>query len=221
MTRSVVAPVMALIGLVVMLPHNLYQMSRWIMGLAVASKPASSNAAFNAATRSLTPPCGSPMTSPRPIWLCALPGSLTDAAACTTQPITWPIGRCAAIVPPGSTLFNARPAAGPGRPWQNHQGTPFIAGTISVCGPSSGAMARATSASAGAFTAITTTSCTPSAAGSALAVAGPEIGPAKPSMRNPCSASAASVAPRATALTWCRPVAARRAPISRPMAPAP
>ncbi len=125
------------------------------------------------------------------------------------------------MLPSGSMLLSARPAAAPCRPWQNHQGTPFIAGTTSVCGPSSGAMRRATSASAGAFTAITTTSCTPSAPGSALAVTGPEIGPAKPSTRSPCSSSAASVAPRATALTWCAPVAARRAPISRPMAPAP
>ncbi len=69
MIRSVVAPVMALIGLVVMLPHSLYQMSRWIISLAVVSKPASSNVAFSASTRSDTPPSGSPITSPRPIWL--------------------------------------------------------------------------------------------------------------------------------------------------------
>jgi hypothetical protein len=161
------------------------------------------------------------MTSPRPIWLCAIPGAPTNAAACTTQPITWASGRCAAMAPSGSTLWSDRPAAGPCRPWQNHQGTPFIAGTISVSGPNSGAMWRATSANAGALTAITTTSCTPSAQGSALASTGPEMGPAKPSTRMPCSFSAASVAPRATALTRCAPVAARRAPTSRPMAPAP
>ena len=90
MMRSVVAPVIALIGLVVMLPHNLYQMSRWIMSLAVVSKPASSNAAFKRQPRARrAPPRGSPITSPRPIWFQRdLPGSLTDAAACTTQPIT-------------------------------------------------------------------------------------------------------------------------------------
>ena len=39
--RSVVAPVIALIGFIVMLPHSLYQTSRWICADTVASKPAS------------------------------------------------------------------------------------------------------------------------------------------------------------------------------------
>ena len=56
------------------------------------------------------------------------------------------------------------------RPGRNHHGTPFIAGSTTVVGPSSGAIAAPTAGSAGALTAMTTRSCAPSAAASSLAV---------------------------------------------------
>ena len=101
-----------------------------------------------------------------------------------------------------------------------HHGTPFIAVSTMVCGPSSGAMSRATSARAGALTATTTRSCTPSAAALSAACTGTCSSPSACCSRRPWVCKAASVAPRATTLTGS-PMAAKRAPIQPPMAPAP
>ena len=57
-------------------------------------------------------------------------------------------------------------------PCTNHHGTPFIAGSTIVCGPSSGPIACATAGRAGALTAMTTRSCGPSACASSLATVG-------------------------------------------------
>ncbi len=64
--RSVVAPVMALIGFTVMLPHSLYQMSFWICSDSTVSKPACCSSAASCRTRSVFSPDGSPMISLSP-----------------------------------------------------------------------------------------------------------------------------------------------------------
>jgi hypothetical protein len=112
------------------------------------------------------------MISPLPKWWRITPGAFTAQLACTTQPMTWRAGMARAISPVGSTACSAVPASAPPKPSKNHQGTPFMAVSTMVSGPISGAMWRATSSSAGALTAMTTRSCTPSAAGSLLARTG-------------------------------------------------
>ena len=57
---SVVSPVRAETGFIVMFPHNLYQTSRRMSALGSALKPASASAPHTAATRSERPPSGSP-----------------------------------------------------------------------------------------------------------------------------------------------------------------
>ena len=60
MIRSVVAPVIAEIGLIVMLPHSLNQTSCWMRGESSASKPACAKSAAMRSTRALLVPSGSP-----------------------------------------------------------------------------------------------------------------------------------------------------------------
>ena len=124
------------------------------------------------------------------------------------------------MAPSGSTACSAVPASAPPKPSKNHQGTPFIAVSTTVPGPISGAMWRATSRMAGALTATTTRSCTPSAAGSLLARTAWVVVPSACASCRPCCCSAASVAPRATTPT-VHPTAASLAPSQPPMAPAP
>ena len=89
-----------------------------------------------------------------------------------------------------------------------------------VFGPISGAMDLATSAIAGAFTATTTRSCTPSSCGFALALTGAANTSLACCSRSPCACSASSVAPRATTLT-SQPARASLTPSHPPIAPAP
>ena len=215
-----VAPVKALMGLTVMLPQSLNQMSFWICGDTVAAKPARCSSAASANTRGVSRPEGSPTISPLPKWWRITPGACTEQLACTTQPITWRAGMARPMAPSGSTACSVVPASGPPKPSKNHQGTPFMAVSTTVSGPISGAMWRATSASAGALTATMTRSCTPSAAGSATAVTGWARRPSASSSCSPSCCSAASVAPRATTPTE-QPTAASLAPSQPPMAPAP
>ena len=131
---------------------------------------------------------------------CTRPGSGVEVLACTTQPTTRSREMAEAMTPPGSTLSSVSPK--PAWPAQNHQGTPFMAGMTTVCGPRSGPRPRATSVRAGPLTAMTTMSCGPSAAASDSAWAtGPCTRPAAVCMRQPFSRRAWSVAPRARALT--------------------
>ena len=142
-TRSVGAPVIADTGLIVMLPHNLYQMSRRTSADTVASKPACFSVSPRRFTRSDSPPAGSPTIRPWPILCSTSPGSEVQVLACTTQPITCSSGMAFDTTPAGSTLSSgALSSAGTPRP--NHHGTPFIAGSTSVCGSSSGWMCGAT-----------------------------------------------------------------------------
>ena len=223
-TRSMVAPVIAATGFIVMLPHNLYQMS-WRTSLeCVASKPACVSSSARPCTRALRPPAGSPTISPCPARCCTTPGSGDEVLACTTQPTTWRIGMARSITPSGSTLAKGVAPSNPGCPAQNHHGTPFIAGITRVFGPSSGAMPRATATSAGPLTAITTRSCAPNASARSEALAtgaASTLAPSAARSRQPCCRSAASVAPRANALTCAWPAAASRVPMNPPMAPAP
>jgi hypothetical protein len=124
-------------------------------GAAAASKPASPNASTRRDSRALAPPPGSPRKMPLPMLWTAHPGVSVATLACTTQPTTWRWGIAAVIRPSGSTTARVAASAAP-RPSANHQGIPFIAGTTTVSSSSKPATARATEASAGAFTAITT-----------------------------------------------------------------
>ena len=126
----------------------------------------------------------------------------------------------AAIVPPGSTLSRCRPWQGPPKPSKNHHGTPFIAVSTMVRGPSSGPMTAAADRAACALTASTTRSCWPSSAASAAARTGAVISSPPLSVRQPCACRAASVAPRASAEV-STPAAASLVPIRPPIAPAP
>jgi hypothetical protein len=120
----------------------------------------------------------------------------------------------------GSTELRRWPASAPPKPCKNHQGTPFMAVSTRVSGPSSGAMWRATSGSEGALTASTTTSCTPRSAGTALEATACEVTLPPWFNLRPCICKACSVAPRATTLTL-QPARASPLPIQPPMAPAP
>ena len=68
---------------------------------------------------------------------------------------------------------------------------------------------------------MTIRSCTPNSVGRSLARQAACTSASALRRRQPCSRKAASVAPRASALTCARPVAARRAPRKPPIAPAP
>src|SRR6185437_396426 len=105
-------------------------------------------------------------------------------------------------------------------PSKNHQGTPFMAVSTTVSRASSGAMRGAISANAGAFTAMTTTSCGPSSRGSSATRAGAVRSSPPISSRQPRARKAAAVAPRATADT-ALPDRASRVPMKPPIAPAP
>ena len=92
---------------------------------------------------------------------------------------------------------------------------------VAVKAPGLPDVARATSGRPGAFTAMTTRSCTPMAAGSLWAVTGTCASvPSVRRMRKPSACRARSVSPRATMLrVW--PACARATPSQPPMAPAP
>ncbi len=126
--------------------------------LTVVSKPAAVSRSASALSRPDAPPVGSPTIRPRPKPCFTRPGSRTEQVACTTQPITCRTGIAAAIPPSGSTAWTAAPSWGPPRPWKNHHGTPFIAVSTTVSGPSSGRIAGARPGSDGPFTARTTRS---------------------------------------------------------------
>ena len=114
-----------------------------------------------------------------------------------------------------------RPAAEASASAVNHHGTPLSIGTIRVPGPIIGRAASAASASAGALTAMTSTSCSPSCAGSSDARTS-ETTVASPWVRcSPSRRNAASVSPRASMLTAAPPVHARPPAIQPPIAPAP
>ncbi len=137
--RSQVAPVSADIGFIVMLPHSLYQTSAWMRLLTVVSKPAAPRRSASALTRPDAPPDGSPMIRPRPKPCFTRPGSRTEQVACTTQPITCRAGMAVAIPPSGSTACTARAVVRPRRAHgRTTTGTPFIAVSTAVSGPSSG-----------------------------------------------------------------------------------
>ena len=95
-----------------------------------------------------------------------------------------------------------------------------MAVNTTVSGPISGVICRATSSRAGAFTAMTTRSCTPRSAGLALAVTALVVTVPPLFRRSPWALSASRVLPRATTLTSL-PALANLAPIQPPMAPAP
>jgi hypothetical protein len=217
---SVVAPVKALMGLMVMLPQSLYQTSFWIWGETVALKPACTNKAASACTRGESTPLGSPTISPLPKWCRITPGTSTEQLACTTPPRMCAAGMCCAITPPASTESRWVPDSAPPKPCKNHHGTPFMAVSTTVLGPMSGPMRRATSAMAGAFTATITRSCTPRSAGFSRATNEVRISWSPCSSTKPFCCRASSVAPRATALRL-QPCCARCAPIQPPMAPVP
>ncbi|MNL38942.1 hypothetical protein D3C87_1611900 [compost metagenome] len=125
-----------------------------------------------------------------------------------------------AIAPPGSTLSICVPARLSPNRWKNHQGTPFIAATTTISGPRSGFICAAASRSAGALTASTTRSWTPSLAAShSTFTEAWSLSPLEMSVR-PFDLRASKVFPRA--MTFIEtPDLARRAPIQPPMAPAP
>ncbi len=144
--RSVVAPVSAEIGLVVMLPHNLYQMSRADVGARLGREAGLRERRADFVVRAEAPPRGSPTISrlPKPCWM--TPGAGLEQLRWTTQPSTWSSGNAAAMAPSGSTLASdasrsaRRSPSGPAR--RNHHGTPFIAGRMAVRLSSIGAKRR-------------------------------------------------------------------------------
>lgn len=218
--RSVVAPVIALTGFMVMLPHSLNQMSFWICGDRVTSMLAARSVRPSTSSRGVGAPQGSPTIRPLPKWCCAWPGSGSEQLACTTQPITCRVGTARVMLPSGSVASSRVPDQRPPKPSKNHQGTPFIAVITMLSWPSSGAMPCATPRIAGALTATMTRSCGPSSAGRSLTVTGAlSVCPAIV-RRRPCARSASSAAPRATTLT-AQPDCANFTPSQPPMAPAP
>ena len=195
-----------------------WRMSR----LASAVKPAPLSTAAISATRAEAPPAGSPTISRWPKPCSTKPGSELEQVRCTTQPITRSSGKSPAMRPSGSTLASVRSANGrpAGAARRNHHGTPFIAGITIVRGPISGCIAAAAAASAGPLSAAITKSCGPSVVASSLAVICTRASRPSIASRNPCSRTAASVAPRASAVTaW--PAAASLAAIKPPTAPRP
>jgi len=220
MIRSHVAPVSAETGFIVRLPQSLYQTSRWIRFDTSTSNAAARSAAASARTRGDSPPAGSPRMRRFPGPTRAAPGPTPEAARWTTHPTTRRAGIASAIAPRGSTERRRVPSSVPPKPSKNHHGTPFIAATTAVSGPRSGRSRAATASSACAFTARSTASCGPSAAGSSVAATGTDQVRSPSTIRTPCARIASSVAPRAIALTSC-PARARRAARSPPTAPAP
>ena len=89
------------------------------------------------------------------LWLIR-PGSGVEAAKCTTQPTMRCVGMARDRLPPGSS--DSRRWLPPPylRQSKNHHGTPFIAVTMEVSGPSSGSMPAATSVRFCALTATIT-----------------------------------------------------------------
>ena len=81
----------------------------------------------------------------------ATPGSGVEFELCRTQPMVRSGGNSFAIAPPGSTMSRLCPSSGPLKPWKNHQGTPFMALTITPVRPISGASFGASSGRAWAF----------------------------------------------------------------------
>jgi len=88
MIRSEVAEVSKLIGFMLRLPHNLNQMSCWILGLSRQSKSARRSQSARRASRGVGRLSGSPTRS----WRRMMPGSSTEAAMCKTQPSTRLVG---------------------------------------------------------------------------------------------------------------------------------
>src|SRR4029078_12272216 len=87
--------------------------------------------------RSVRAPDGSPRISECLVPCTVTPGADVLALRCTTQPTTDVAGSPAAMAPSGSTLVSRRPSTGPPSPSQNHHGTPFMAGSTTVCGATS------------------------------------------------------------------------------------
>ena len=83
----------------------------------------------------------------------------------TTQPSTRAGSIASRSRPSGSPADSRVPRQRSPRPWKNHQGTPFIADSTTVSGPSSGAIVAGTEGSAVVFTLSTTRSWGPSSAG--------------------------------------------------------
>jgi len=222
--RSAVAPVIADTGFIVMLPQSLYQTSRWMHSDASTEKPACTSRSTTARLRALCPPTGSPTMRRSPTPCRTTPGATVDADRCVTQPTTALAGTARASAPSGSTVASESPGGAPVSPWKNHHCSPFIAESTAVPGPTSGAISRATCASAVVLTDRTTRSCTPSSAGRSLAVTGTTVrrsaSPSRSTSARPSRRTASSVAPRATAFTG-RPARASRAAIRPPIAPSP
>ncbi len=194
-----VAPVNAEMGFMVMFPQSLYQISRWMLPVISASKPAFRRSSARSRRRFVPMPEGSPRMSRLPGPARTKPGSGEDAPRWTTQPITRSAGIARAMRDSGSTDRRTVPSNFPPKPWKNHQGTPFIAGRTIVSSPRRGRRRSATAARAGALTAITTRSWTPSSAGFSTARTAAAAIPSPVRSRSPFVLSAASVSPRATA----------------------
>ena len=218
--RSVVAPVNTETGLKHRLPSSFIHSSRRMLSVAMVWKPAPPNTATSASTRAEGWLEGSPSTSRLPELWRTTPGVGTSAARYTTPPITRWLAMAAPMRPSPSQDLSALPASAPPQPSKNHQGTPFIAVTTEVSGPSSGTRSATALARLWLFSAMITTSCTPSSAGLSLAASFTWCLLPPCSRVRPSALSAARCAPRATRLTWC-PASASRAPMVPPMAPAP
>jgi hypothetical protein len=147
---SQVARVSADSGLIVALPHNLYQIARRTLPVRSGRSPARRTARTGGPTRSLvSPPSGSPMIS---------------LSACLTT-TGWARSGCTRRGRRSRRLDRAgsarRCAVGidrvSGSPSTNHQGTPLSIGTMIVSGPISG-RSFGRRGSAGALTAMISTS---------------------------------------------------------------
>ena len=223
-TRSAVAPVSALTGFIVMLPHSLYQMSRRTSAECVASKPACASRSATACARSLRPPRGSPTIRPCPIVCCTSAGlgrrraGMHDAAEHALE------RRSRARSRRPDRRSAARRRRSPARPGRTTTARRSSPAAPRVVGPEQRRdRARRRRRSAGPLTAMMTRSCAPSSAASSLARAGAVQRDRPPLSQPPAvrGAGPASVAPRASALTSARPAAASRVPMKPPMAPAP
>src|SRR5690606_717154 len=208
------------IGFMVMLPQSLNQRSRWMSELVSVSKPAAASASTSGAQSGDRPGVGAPtmMRSPASRW--TWPGAVTAAEKCVTVPITWSAGRFAPTTPPGSTLSRRSAAGGRGRPWPNHQGTPFIIDTMRVSGPTSGPSAGARAGRAPDLRLTSSHGCGPSSAAVAATRTGTRNSRSPSRSDRPFAPTARSVSPRASALT-SMPLAASRAPRVPPTAPRP
>ncbi len=159
-----VARVRALIGLKLRLPQSLSQISARMSSRTGALKPARPKHSDTRVARSLRLPSSSPSGSRSPSMCATTPGATSSEAGYTTQPSTCSGGRWQARAPSGSTLCTTVPASGPPWRWKYQNGMPFCIVTMTVSGPMRRAASAATLASWCAFTARTTTSCTPTAA---------------------------------------------------------